>query len=81
MYLYEPPLGKEGKKGGREIKDSVYHLTQRQQFIDSFFLPLPLLLANIIYEVTYLIPEKRCKPVDPNHSGCISKGTVTNLSM
>lgn len=37
MYLYEPLLGKEGKKGGREIKDSVYHLTQRQQFIDSFF--------------------------------------------
>jgi len=29
MYLYEPPLGKERKKGGREIKDSVYHLPQR----------------------------------------------------
>lgn len=35
MYLYEPPLGKERKKGGREIKDSVYHLPQR--FIDNFF--------------------------------------------
>lgn len=29
--------------------------------------PLPLLSPNIIYEGTYLIPEKRCRPVGPNH--------------
>lgn len=77
MCLYVHPLGKEGRKGGGEIKHSIHHLPQKI----AIYFPWPLLLANIICEGSHLIPEKRSRPIDPSHSGCISKGTVTNTSV
>lgn len=66
MYLLcAHPLENEGRKGGGQIKDSIRHLPQNIPVHWWFCLLCHCLLANIIYEGSNLLLEKRSRQQIP----------------
>lgn len=63
------PLENEGRKGGGQIKDSICHLPQNIPIHWWFCLLCHCLLANIIYEGSNLLPEKRSRQWIPITGG------------
>lgn len=64
-YVCAHPLENEGRKGGGQIKDLIRHLPQNIPVHWWFCLLCHCLLANIIYEGSRLLPEKKSRQQIP----------------
>lgn len=70
------PLENKGRKGGGQIKDSICHLPQIIPVHWWFCLLCHCLLANIIYEGSNLLPEKRSRQRIPVTGGSFGRAEL-----